>query len=260
MTLHNHLTEATNFHFHGLDVSPLGHGDNVFLHIRPGETFHYAVTIPERHIGMFWFHPHMHGQVDQQIIAGLSGAFMVEGSERIYPFLKHLTERIFLFKHHPIGRADYEELVTVNGVVAPDIPIRPGEPQLWQLANIGADRFLKVAVEGVPFYVIGRDGYFVEHPVTMDAVIVGPGQRVAAIVVGQAPGRYGVASVPFKFDNTAPILPRVKLGTRVSQGPPANVEAVEAATLAQHASGRYADFVRARPVAHRRTCAFSRNP
>ncbi|MGA3315297.1 MAG: hypothetical protein ABSC64_02530 [Candidatus Korobacteraceae bacterium] len=33
------LSVETNLHFHGLDVSPLKKGDNVFLHIAPGETF-----------------------------------------------------------------------------------------------------------------------------------------------------------------------------------------------------------------------------
>jgi suppressor of ftsI len=129
VTLHNWLAEDTNFHFHGLDVSPLGNGDNVHLHIHPGQTFHYQVRVPQRHVGIFWFHPYLHGAVDKQIIGGLSGAFIVDGSDRVYPVIKHLRERIFLFKHHPIGRADYEELVTVNCMVEPDFPIRPAEAQ-----------------------------------------------------------------------------------------------------------------------------------
>ncbi|MGZ3516478.1 MAG: hypothetical protein ACXVAM_04805 [Vulcanimicrobiaceae bacterium] len=51
-------------------------------------------------------------------IGGLSGGFIVAGSERVYRFLSQLPERIMLFKHHPIGRADYQELVTVNGLRA----------------------------------------------------------------------------------------------------------------------------------------------
>ena len=260
VNLHNLLPEETNLHFHGLDVSPLGNGDNVFLHVGSSQTFNYEVTIPQKHVGIFWFHPHLHGDVDKQIIGGLSGAFIVEGTDRVYPFIKPLAERIFLLKHHPIGRADYDELVTVNGMVDPDIPIRPGEAQFWELANIGADRFLKVAVDGMPFYLIGRDGYFAEHPVTMDAVLLGPGQRVEAIVIGDRPGRYAVETVPFKFDVTAPALPRISLGTVVSQGPPTNVEAVASRIVGQHASGLYVDAVRSSPIAHRRTFTFSRNP
>jgi FtsP/CotA-like multicopper oxidase with cupredoxin domain len=126
VTLHNQLSEQTNLHFHGLGVSPLNNGDNVFLHIAPGDTFTYQIKIPERHVGLFWYHPHAHGDVDRQIIGDMSGGILVEGSERLYPFVKGLTERVFLLKHHPIGRADYEELVMVNGSIAPSIPIRPG--------------------------------------------------------------------------------------------------------------------------------------
>ena len=116
----------------------------------------------------------MHGNVDRQIIGGLSGGIVVEGSERLYPFLKGLTEWVILFKHRPIGRADYQELVTVNATVMPKIPIRPGEAQFWEMGHIGADRFLRVKVERMPFYVIGRDGYFLPHPIKMDEVLLGP--------------------------------------------------------------------------------------
>ena len=135
VTLHNQLADETNLHFHGLNVSPLNNGDNVFLHVNPKQTFTYQIKIPERHIGLFWYHPHAHGDVDRQIIGGMSGGILVEGSDRIYPFLKGLTERVLLLKHHPIGRADYEELVTVNGTVTPSIPIRPGEAQFWQISE-----------------------------------------------------------------------------------------------------------------------------
>jgi hypothetical protein len=59
---------------------------------------------------------------------------------------------------------------------------------------------------------------------------------------------------------TAPILPKVGLGTVVSQGPLANVAAVESRILNQHASGRlYVEAVRSSPIAHRRTFTLSRN-
>src|SRR5215831_18520467 len=261
VTLHNRLSEPTNLHFHGLGVSPLGNGDNVFLHVRPGETFTYQVKIPAKHVGLFWFHPHMHGNVDAQIIGGMSGGIIVEGSERLYPFLGNLTERVILFKHHPIGRADYEELVTVNGIVAPTYPIRPGEAQFWLMGNIGADRFLQVTVDSMPFYVIGRDGYFLPRPIRQAEVLLGPGQRASAIVVGGQPGRYGFKSVSPKFDERQPLLPEVDFGTVVSDGPPADIGAAVATVRAQHVNEPlYADVVRSSPIAHRRTFAFSVSP
>jgi suppressor of ftsI len=190
VTLQNKLSEETNLHFHGLGVSPLNNGDNIFLHVAPNQTFTYQITIPEKHIGLFWYHPHAHGNVDRQIIGGMSGGIVVEGNDRLYPFLRGITEIVLLLKHHPTGRADYEELVTVNGTVAPTIPIRPGEAQFWQIGNIGADRFLRVKIDGMPFQLLGRDGYFVPGPIKMDDVILGPGQRFSAIVVGGRAGRH----------------------------------------------------------------------
>jgi FtsP/CotA-like multicopper oxidase with cupredoxin domain len=261
VTLHNQLSEETNLHFHGLNVSPLNNGDNVFLHIEPGQTFTYQIKIPERHIGLFWYHPHAHGDVDQQIIGGMSGGILVEGSDRLYPFLKGLTERIILLKHHPIGRADYQELVTVNGSVAPTISIRPGEAQFWQIGNIGADRFLRLEIDGMPFYLLGRDGYFVPRPIGMEEVLLGPGQRFSAIVVGGVTGRHQLKSVAFKFDERQPPLPEVNLGTVVSTGPASDVTAAQATVAAQHVNAPlYVDTVRSSPIARRRTFAFSVNP
>jgi FtsP/CotA-like multicopper oxidase with cupredoxin domain len=260
VTLHNRLSEETNLHFHGIGASPLNNGDNVFVHVAPGETFTYEIRIPEKHVGLFWYHPHLHGDVDRQIIGGMSGGIIIDGTDRLYPFLKQLEERVILLKHHPIGRADYQELVTVNGVVAPTIPIRPGEAQFWQVGNIGADRFLRVKIDGMPFYLIGRDGYVVPHPIRMEEVLLGPGQRFSAIVVGGQAGRHEFKSIEFKFDEHQPPLPEVDLGTVVSQGPPADVAAEEAKVSAQSVNGPlYLDAVRSSRIAHRRTFAFSVN-
>ena len=160
----------------------------------------------------------------------------MEGSDRLYPFLRNLAERVILFKHHPIGRADFEELVTVNGTVAPTIPVRPGEAQFWQLGHIGADRFLRVKVEGMPFYVIGRDGYFLPRPIRQDEVLLGPGQRASVIVIGGQPGRYAFKSVLLKFDERPPLRTQ-----RVNEP-------------------LYVDVVRSSPIAHRRTFTFSASP
>jgi len=72
VALHNSLQQPTNLHFHGLHVSPRENGDNVFLHVGPGESFQYRIQIPHDHdSGLYWFHTHAHGFVSQQIIAGL---------------------------------------------------------------------------------------------------------------------------------------------------------------------------------------------
>jgi suppressor of ftsI len=98
----NRLSEMTNLHFHGLNVSPRENGDNIFIHVMPGESFSYRVEIPRgQHPGLFWYHPHAHGRSSPQIIAGLSGGLMVEGAARFYPMLRTVPQRVLLLKHLP---------------------------------------------------------------------------------------------------------------------------------------------------------------
>ncbi len=260
VTLENRLPEMTNLHFHGLGVSPLGNSDNIFVHVEPGQSFTYRLEIPV-HPGLFWFHPHAHTATARQIVGGLSGGFIVEGSDRFFPFLRQLRERVMLLKHIPGAQADYQELVTVDGVVAPTIDIRPGEVQYWRIGNIGSDLFLKLALEGMAFYIVGTDGHYLPRPRKVEQVLLGPGQRIEAVVVGDLPGKYRFESVPFTLEEGRPPLPERDLGVVVSEGPPADVASAEARVAAQTVQvARYIDAVRRSPVARRRTMVFSRTP
>lgn len=92
--------------------------------------------------------PYAHGFVSSQIIAGLSGAVVVDGIDQRYPVLRDMKERVMLLKHLPHPRADWEELVTLNGQRAPSIAIAPAEVQFWRIGNIGADLFLQLQLDG----------------------------------------------------------------------------------------------------------------
>jgi hypothetical protein len=53
---------SINIHYHGTNVSPACHQDNVIKTvINPGETFQYNVAFPSNEpSGLFWYHPHIH--------------------------------------------------------------------------------------------------------------------------------------------------------------------------------------------------------
>jgi hypothetical protein len=70
----------------------------------------------------------------------------------------------------------------------------------------------------------------------MDEVLLGPGQRFSAIVVGGPTGRHAFKSVEFRFDERQPPLPEVDLGAVVSRGPAANITTAETKITAQHVS------------------------
>jgi FtsP/CotA-like multicopper oxidase with cupredoxin domain len=73
--------DVTNLHVHGMHVSPKDNSDNIFLHVASGQTFAYSYAIPADHPpGLYWYHPHSHGDSSQQVSGGLAGAIIVEGA------------------------------------------------------------------------------------------------------------------------------------------------------------------------------------
>ena len=230
------------------------------MHVQPGTSFTYRVEIPAGHdAGLFWYHSHAHGRSSPQIIGGLSGGLIVEGSERFYPFLKALRERVLLLKHLPDPRPDWQELVTLNGVVAPTIPIRPGEAQYWRIGNIGADLFLKLTIEGLPLYVVATDGHSLRRPSRRDEVLLGPGSRIEAVVIGGPPGRYVFKSVSFPLEQVSRRSPSAIQASSCQRVRPRTPPGWRSQVMAQTVNlPRYIDAVRSSPIARRRTMTFSR--
>jgi FtsP/CotA-like multicopper oxidase with cupredoxin domain len=70
----------------------------------------------------------------------------------------------------------------VNGKVAPRLRARSGAPQRWRIVNTAKSRFFFLDLDGQPLVKIGSDGGLQERPVTDDAVLVTPGERVDLIV------------------------------------------------------------------------------
>jgi FtsP/CotA-like multicopper oxidase with cupredoxin domain len=227
--LRNNLLEGfSNLHFHGMSVSPRARSDNVFVHVSPGHGFEYEVIIPSagrQGPGLFWYHPHGHGFVTRQMLGGLSGALVVEGSETLFPILKDLPERFILIKQAEPGGG--RAVISVNGQMNPTVEIRHGEVQFWRIAHIGATLFAPFRFSSVSLYVIATDGHPLSRPRKMSEFLLGPGQRIDAIAIGPPPGENAIATLPFKNMACREIFPCQQVATIVSAGPPAsaNVEA-----------------------------------
>ena len=249
----------SNLHFHGMSVSPQGDSDNVFVHVQPGEAFQYRVRIPvsgRQGPGLFWYHPHAHGFVNDQILNGLSGALVVEGMDALFPLLRGLPERLFLIKHAKL--ADDSEIVSINGQLNPAVVIRPGEMQFWRIANIGASDFYKLRIEGMPLYVVATDGHALSRPQKMTELFFGPGERIEAIVVGPPAGEYKLRTVPFQNEAWRLPEPGLQLALIVSDGSSARTT-TDAEILNQRVLGpRWIDDIRTAAIARRRTVIYSR--
>jgi suppressor of ftsI len=260
VTLRNEVPDGfSNLHFHGLSVSPRGRSDNVFVHVSPGHEFEYEVSIPSagrQGPGLFWYHPHGHGFVTKQMLGGLSGALVVDGSGTLFPIVKDLPERFFLIKHAEPGGG--REIISVNGQMNPVVEIRPGEMQFWRIAHIGATLFAPFRFEGVSLYVVATDGHPLSRPRKMSEFLLGPGQRVDAIAIGPPAGEYPIGTLPFKNMAWREVFPGQQIATIVSAGPQASRQA-EAEILRQSVVGpRWIDEVKASKIARQRRLEYSR--
>jgi FtsP/CotA-like multicopper oxidase with cupredoxin domain len=176
---------STNLHFHGLTVPAVCHQDDV-MHtmIQPGDApFEYRFRIPaDEPPGVYWYHPHVHGFSNPQVLGGASGALIVEGIERANRELAGLPERVFVIRDqellHPDAQpaksgltppvfrdAEGDILNTGTGggkpakdlsinfvpVPYPDYPpavimTKPSERQLWRVLNASAITYLDLQI------------------------------------------------------------------------------------------------------------------
>ena len=87
----------TNLHTHGLIVSPLDEGDNVYRTMSPGGTYRSRVVIPPNHQpGVDWYHSHRHGFLGDQVYGGLAGTLQIGDPLDPWPQYKgKYAERFF---------------------------------------------------------------------------------------------------------------------------------------------------------------------
>lgn len=137
----NRLSEPTNLHYHGLHIPPTGTADNIYLNIGSGQTFNYEFTLPTDHpAGTFFYHPHLHGRVADQVFRGLGGIFVVRGALDEIPEVKAAQEEFVFLKDFEVdsnGQVPNANLmqvmqgregsiVTVNGKANPTFSLPTG--------------------------------------------------------------------------------------------------------------------------------------
>lgn len=238
----NRLDEPTNLHTHGLRVSPQGNSDNPFVHIHPGTSFDYLYRIPRDHpTGTFWYHPHAHGLVADQVFGGLFGALLVDPPTGQGPDLSTVEDRVLLISDITLdgdGRVaratDMDkmmgrvgELVLVNGQHQPTIPGAPGAPQRWRIINACASRVLAIRLQDHDLVQIALDGTFLPAPTAKKRVVLAPGNRADVLVRPTKTGRYDLTAEPYRdvidtllnLGNEAD--QKVTLATMTTAGPPA---------------------------------------
>jgi FtsP/CotA-like multicopper oxidase with cupredoxin domain len=184
----------TNLHTHGLHVSPSGNSDNVFLHVEPGDALMYEFEIPDDHpSGLYWYHPHHHGNSMQQVAGGMAGAIIIDGQVDLLPGIEGLRERLLVLQGPFFGDDGVEYLV--NGQRNPVISMRPGERQWWRILNANANCYYLLTLSGHSFDLIGIDGNPTVAPINLETILLGPGERVRVLIEAAEPGTYQLRSL-----------------------------------------------------------------
>ena len=203
----NRLEEPTNLHVHGLHVSPDDNGDNVFVVVEPGDSFSYEYRLREDHPpGVYWYHPHHHGMVADQLFGGLYGAIIIEDTDAI-PVTR---ERVMVVSdinldgsgqiltpstmEQMMGREG--TLVLVNGQATPVLEARPGDRERWRVVNACSARYLSLRLDGRRVQLLGRDSGRLALPLEVEDVLLAPGNR-ADLVVTARRGRSVLRAEPF---------------------------------------------------------------
>ena len=240
LKLVNHLDEPTNLHFHGLEISPSGHADNIFLSINPGQSFQYYFRLPRNApTGTFWYHSHEmvpasqmsrypNTSSEEQVFDGLSGLIEVQGLAKDLPVsMRQLPQRYLALRDVQISNGaiissdiDSNAPTTrlVDGEVDPRITIAPGQTQLWHIANIGADIFYQLSLPGHTFDVIAQDGHPVVHAQQATTLIMAPGKRYDVLVRGGSRGVTALRTLAFNEGDDH--YPERTLATLVTTGRP----------------------------------------
>jgi len=179
---------SLNIHYHGSNVSPRCHADNVTRTlINSGSTFQYSFRFPiDAPPGLYWYHPHVHGLTERDVLGGASGALVVDEIQNVQPAVSGLRPRILVIRDQPqlqgleegpgncgngipfqdlsVNYVPIDSSQLDNGVVAfspATLHMKPEETQFWRVTNSTADTILDLQVlyDGVPqtLQIVGID-------------------------------------------------------------------------------------------------------
>jgi len=206
----NSIDQPINLHFHGSHGSPLGRGDNVHIVVRPGERFDYVMDVPRSQPpGLYWYHTHIHGNVEELVSRGLSGPIIVEGLEDRAPELRGLKQRLLVLKTFsaapPATGADTAEtdpavrrvhgvVQSVNGAAHADVDMGAGAKELWRISNESANDYYHLSIKGFRFRIVALDGVVTARDLPVDKLDIGPGMRMELIVEAPGAGDYPLLS------------------------------------------------------------------
>lgn len=272
---------SVNIHYHGTNTPPTCHQDEVIRTlINSGETFEYHVEFPrDEPPGLYWYHPHVHGQSEAAVQGGASGALIVEGIQNVNPIVAGLPQQLLIVRDNPVpgnpapgGTVPSWDLsLNYVPIAYPEftpavVRIQPFEKQLWRILNASADSILDlqlqydgviqplevVALDGVP--TGSQDGTSRGKSVTQTDILLAPAARAEFIVTSPSTSVESAVLMTLNVDtgpdgDSDPTRPLARMEVSLS--------APEPSSRVPYLSGpaptqRFSELDRERPTAQRK--------
>ena len=213
----NELDEVTTTHWHGADVPSKDDGGPHSL-IEPGTTWVADFDVIQQ-AATLWYHPHAHGSTAEHVFHGAAGLIIIEDDNPAAAALPTtygvddipiiIQDRDFTgdgqldFAIDPGDNGNLYSTLTVNGAVNPFVEVHEGLVRL-RLLNGSQARIYHLGVEGAEMIKIASDGGYLASPVSLEQIMLAPGDRGEIIVkVGDSP----VALVDDSFGRVLELRP-----------------------------------------------------
>ncbi len=202
IVVENELDQDTTVHWHGIRLRNAMDGVPGLTQppIHPGVSFAYEFTPPDA--GTFWYHPHVNSL--EQLGRGLAGVLIVEEPTPV-AVDRELVWMLMDWRLTPEGEiapsfgngmeaamsGHIGNVVTLNGAVPGDQPVKAGERLRLRLVNGALARLMALSIEGHRPVIVAIDGQPCEpHEPEGGRLLLGPAMRIDVVLDMQGePGR-----------------------------------------------------------------------
>ena len=191
LNVKNRLNDTTTTHWHGLHVSPENDGSPHNL-IMGGTTWSPSFTVLDK-AATYWYHPHLHGKTMKQVLKGASGMIIVRDAEEAALDLPRTYGRddfplVLQWKTFDATTKQFvmddelDNATMVNGTINGQLNV-PAQMVRFRLLNGSSHRFFYFSMnDNRNFKVIAGDESLLNAPVTVNKLIISPGERYEIII------------------------------------------------------------------------------
>jgi suppressor of ftsI len=191
----NELGETTTMHWHGMHL-PAAMDGGPHQEIDPGEIWEPYWTIRQE-AATLWYHPHQMGKTAEHVYNGIAGLFIIDdaNSRRLelpkdygvddIPLI--IQDKTFSdsgsFRYRRDGdNGMLGDKILVNGTYNPHVDVPAKKVRLRLLNGSNARRYNIGFSDNREFHQVASDGGFLEAPVSLDRLLLSPGERAEIIV------------------------------------------------------------------------------